>query len=119
MLRAPAALRESDLLAFELAMEHGRPGAVMCAYNLIGGTHACESLMTSAAAPKSSPVCIPSAAATKPVPASAAAFRLGEFGFARADTNQILPGSELRKISADKNQQPRCVPTGSSPFLSF
>ena len=37
-----AALRESDLLAFELAIEHGRPGAVMCSYNLFGGIHACE-----------------------------------------------------------------------------
>jgi beta-glucosidase len=36
------ALRESDLLAFELAIEHGRPGAVMCSYNLLGGVHACE-----------------------------------------------------------------------------
>ncbi len=37
-----AALRESDLLAFELAIEGGRPGAVMCSYNLLGGIHACE-----------------------------------------------------------------------------
>ena len=37
-----AALRESDLLAFELAIERGRPGAVMCSYNLLGGIHACE-----------------------------------------------------------------------------
>ncbi|HEX4191482.1 MAG TPA: glycoside hydrolase family 3 C-terminal domain-containing protein [Stellaceae bacterium] len=37
-----AALRESDLLAFELAIEQGRPGAVMCSYNLLGGIHACE-----------------------------------------------------------------------------
>jgi beta-glucosidase len=37
-----AALRESDLLAFELAIERGRPGAVMCSYNLVGGVHACE-----------------------------------------------------------------------------
>jgi len=36
------ALRESDLLAFELAIERGRPGAVMCSYNLLGGIHACE-----------------------------------------------------------------------------
>jgi len=36
------ALRESDLLAFELAIERGRPGAVMCSYNLLGGVHACE-----------------------------------------------------------------------------
>ncbi|HEY1506667.1 MAG TPA: glycoside hydrolase family 3 protein, partial [Stellaceae bacterium] len=37
-----AALRESDLLAFELAIERGHPGAVMCSYNLLGGIHACE-----------------------------------------------------------------------------
>lgn len=38
----PAAMHESDLLAFEIAVERGRPGAVMCAYNLLGGVHACE-----------------------------------------------------------------------------
>ena len=37
----PAALRESDLLAFELAIEGGRPGAVMCAYNRVNGAYAC------------------------------------------------------------------------------
>jgi beta-glucosidase len=37
-----AALRESDLLAFELALESGQPGSVMCAYNRVGGTYACE-----------------------------------------------------------------------------
>ncbi len=37
-----AALRESDLLAFEIAIETGHPGSVMCAYNRIGGTYACE-----------------------------------------------------------------------------
>jgi beta-glucosidase len=36
------AARVSDLLAFELAMEHGDPGAVMCSYNRVNGTHACE-----------------------------------------------------------------------------
>ena len=36
------ALHESDLLAFELAMERGKPGAVMCSYNLLDGIHACE-----------------------------------------------------------------------------
>ena len=35
--------RESDLLAFELAIEQGDPGAVMCAYNRINGVYACES----------------------------------------------------------------------------
>ena len=39
---AEAALRESDLLAFELGIEGGQPGAVMCAYNRVGGTYACE-----------------------------------------------------------------------------
>jgi beta-glucosidase len=36
-----AALRESDLLAFEIAIERGRPGAVMCAYNKVNGDYAC------------------------------------------------------------------------------
>ena len=36
-----AALRESDLLAFELAIEGGHPGAVMCAYNKVNGPYAC------------------------------------------------------------------------------
>ncbi len=35
------AARESDLLAFELAIESGQPGAVMCAYNLINGAYGC------------------------------------------------------------------------------
>jgi len=35
-------LRESDLLAFEIALEHGRPGAIMCAYNKVNGDYACE-----------------------------------------------------------------------------
>ena len=33
----PAAARESDLLAFEIAIERGRPGSVMCAYNQVNG----------------------------------------------------------------------------------
>jgi beta-glucosidase len=37
------ALRESDLRAFQIAIEHGDPGAVMCAYNKVNGVHACES----------------------------------------------------------------------------
>jgi beta-glucosidase len=36
------ALRESDLLAFEIAIERGDPGAVMCAYNKLNGVYACE-----------------------------------------------------------------------------
>jgi beta-glucosidase len=35
-------LRESDLLAFEIAIEQGHPGAVMCAYNRVNGPYACE-----------------------------------------------------------------------------
>lgn len=38
-----AAARESDLLAFEIGIEQGRPGAVMCAYNLVNGGYACGS----------------------------------------------------------------------------
>ena len=37
-----AAARESDLLAFEIAIEHGNPGAVMCAYNRVNGIYSCE-----------------------------------------------------------------------------
>ena len=33
----PAAMRELDLLAFEIAIERGRPGAAMCAYNQVNG----------------------------------------------------------------------------------
>ncbi len=36
-----AALRESDLLAFQIAIERGKPGSVMCAYNLVNGHYAC------------------------------------------------------------------------------
>lgn len=39
---APAALRESDLLAFQIAIETGHPGAVMCAYNRVNTRYACE-----------------------------------------------------------------------------
>jgi len=38
-----AAARESDLLAFELALEGGDPGSVMCAYNHVNGPWACDS----------------------------------------------------------------------------
>ena len=37
-----AALRMSDLLAFEIAIEIGKPGSVMCAYNKVNGDWACE-----------------------------------------------------------------------------
>ena len=39
---AESAMRESDLLAFEIAVETGQPGAVMCAYNRINGIYACD-----------------------------------------------------------------------------
>lgn len=35
------ALRESDLLAFQIAIETGEPGSIMCAYNLVNGAKAC------------------------------------------------------------------------------
>ncbi len=38
----PGAARESDLFAFEIAIERGRPGAVMCAYNQVNGVYSCE-----------------------------------------------------------------------------
>ncbi|MFO1425640.1 MAG: glycoside hydrolase family 3 C-terminal domain-containing protein [Steroidobacteraceae bacterium] len=38
-----AAARESDLLAFQLGIERGQPGAVMCAYNRVRDGNACAS----------------------------------------------------------------------------
>ncbi|HEX4273170.1 MAG TPA: glycoside hydrolase family 3 C-terminal domain-containing protein [Rhizomicrobium sp.] len=38
-----AAARESDLLAFEIAIDRGNPGAVMCSYNHFNGPFACGS----------------------------------------------------------------------------
>jgi beta-glucosidase len=35
-------LRETDLLAFEIGVKQGKPGMVMCSYNLINGDWACE-----------------------------------------------------------------------------
>lgn len=37
-----AALRESDLLAFEIGNHDGRPASAMCAYNKVNGAYACE-----------------------------------------------------------------------------
>jgi beta-glucosidase len=37
-----AALRESDLLAFQILHETGKPGSVMCSYNRVNEVHACE-----------------------------------------------------------------------------
>lgn len=34
--------RESDLLAFEIAITRSKPGAVMCSYNRVNGDHSCE-----------------------------------------------------------------------------
>jgi beta-glucosidase len=36
------AAREADLLAFEIAVEQGHPGMVMCSYNKLNGDYACE-----------------------------------------------------------------------------
>ena len=36
------AMRESDLLSFEIAIERGDPGAVMCSYNRLNTIYACE-----------------------------------------------------------------------------
>jgi beta-glucosidase len=38
-----SAARESDLLAFQIGIERGRPGSVMCAYNQVNGNQACDS----------------------------------------------------------------------------
>lgn len=38
-----AAARESDLLAFQIGIETGKPGSVMCAYNIVNGHQACDS----------------------------------------------------------------------------
>ncbi len=37
-----SAMRQSDLMAFEIANEVARPVAVMCSYNLVNGSWACE-----------------------------------------------------------------------------
>ena len=37
------AARESDLLAFEIAVKESQPGMVMCAYNRVWGDYSCES----------------------------------------------------------------------------
>jgi beta-glucosidase len=39
---AEPAARESDLLAFQIGIETGNPGAVMCAYNQVNGAFACD-----------------------------------------------------------------------------
>lgn len=37
-----AQARQSDLLAFELLVEQGEPGALMCAYNRVNGVYSCQ-----------------------------------------------------------------------------
>ncbi len=39
---SPEAMHQSDLLAFEFVYETGKPGSVMCSYNLVNGRWACE-----------------------------------------------------------------------------
>jgi beta-glucosidase len=36
------AMRQSDLLPFEMVQEQAKPGSVMCAYNLVNGRWSCE-----------------------------------------------------------------------------
>lgn len=36
-------MRETDLLAFEIAIKMAQPAGVMCSYNLVNSDHACES----------------------------------------------------------------------------
>ena len=36
------AMRETDLLAFEIGIKEGGVGAVMCSYNMVNGDYACE-----------------------------------------------------------------------------
>lgn len=36
------AMRESDLLAFQIALKDSGAGAIMCSYNRVNGTYACE-----------------------------------------------------------------------------
>ncbi len=40
------AMRESDLLAFQIALKDSGAGAVMCSYNRINGTYGCENTYT-------------------------------------------------------------------------
>jgi beta-glucosidase len=40
------AMRESDLLAFQIALKDSGAGAVMCSYNMINGAYGCENTYT-------------------------------------------------------------------------
>jgi len=42
----PRAMRETDLLAFQIAISLAKPAGVMCAYNRINGDYACENDFT-------------------------------------------------------------------------
>lgn len=35
-------MRETELLAFEIAVQKGKPGNIMCSFNQVNGTYACE-----------------------------------------------------------------------------
>jgi beta-glucosidase len=37
----PVGLRESELLGFQIAIERGQPGAIMCGYNKVNGDYTC------------------------------------------------------------------------------
>ncbi|WP_298399851.1 glycoside hydrolase family 3 C-terminal domain-containing protein [Sphingobium sp.] len=37
-----AEARETELLAFQIAIERGKPGSVLCSYNKVNGSYACE-----------------------------------------------------------------------------
>ncbi|MEJ0008993.1 MAG: glycoside hydrolase family 3 C-terminal domain-containing protein [Steroidobacteraceae bacterium] len=41
-LIGPRAARESDLLAFQIAVEIAQPAGIMCSYNRVNGDYACE-----------------------------------------------------------------------------
>jgi len=38
-------MRETEMLGFEIAIQKGKPGYVMCAYNQVNGTYACENTL--------------------------------------------------------------------------
>jgi beta-glucosidase len=42
----PNAHRESDLLAFQIAIERSQPSSIMCGYNKINGEYACGKITT-------------------------------------------------------------------------
>jgi beta-glucosidase len=42
ILSSKRAMRESDMLAFEIGVDIAQPGAVMCSYNSLNGDFACE-----------------------------------------------------------------------------